>query len=208
MKIKVCGLREEGNIADLYNAGIRTMGFIFYGKSKRFVHKDDRKSLFASIPMDVEKVGVFVNEPLAFVIDTISTYGLDYAQLHGEENRTFCAEVQKYAKVIKAFRVDESFKFETLNEYQNCDLLLFDAKGKEYGGNGIKYDWQLLEQYKLKTPFLLSGGIGPDDVDKILAFDHARFIGIDINSGFEIEPGLKDIEKIKSFISYLKCNTQ
>lgn len=207
MKIKVCGLRHQENIADLYHVGIRMMGFIFYRPSKRYIGSDHTKVLFDSIPKGVIKVGVFVNEPLSFVVETVSKYGLDYAQLHGEEDVEFCSAVQKYVKVIKAFRIDESFKFEEIRGFQNCDLFLFDAKGKEYGGNGIKYDWQLLEDYKLKTPFLLSGGIGPGDEGKILAFRHDKFIGIDINSGFEIEPALKNIEKIKSFISNLKCST-
>jgi phosphoribosylanthranilate isomerase len=208
MKIKVCGLRDTENVLELYEAGIRMMGFIFYDKSKRFVDVERRRNLYDSIPSDVKKVGVFVNESVDFVIRIVEDCGLDFVQLHGEEAPEFCLEVQKFAKVIKAFRVDESFDFSELEDYQICDYLLFDAKGKEYGGNGIKYDWDLLQAYKLETPFLLSGGIGPDDVDEILSFEHSKFIGIDINSGFEIEPGLKDVEKIKSFISYLKCSTQ
>ena len=208
MKIKVCGLRDVENITSLYQVGIRMMGFIFYEKSKRYIDIEKRKALFEAIPSDVKKVGVFVNETKEFVINTIKAYGLDYAQLHGEESPEYCESIKVRSKVIKAFRVDEEFNFSSLEIYQDCDYLLFDAKGKERGGNGIKYDWRLLENYKMETPFLLSGGIKPDDVDKILAFEHSKFVGIDINSGFEIEPGLKNIEKIKTFTSYLRCSTQ
>lgn len=208
MKIKVCGLKDVDNIIALYEVGIRIMGFIFYEKSKRFVDIEKRKKVFSSIPSDVKKVGVFVNETQDYVIKMIRDYNLDYVQLHGDEEAEFCDEILPYAKVVKALRVDEDFSFPILKRYQNCDLLLFDAKGKDYGGNGIKYDWQLLKNYNMETPFLLSGGIKPDDVDKILSFEHSKFVGIDINSGFEEEPGIKNIEKIKTFTSYLRCSTQ
>jgi len=208
MKIKVCGLRNVQNINALYDAGIRMMGFIFYDKSKRYIDLEKRKELFEAIPSDVKKVGVFVNEEEEFVLKTIKDFNLDYVQLHGEEDPAYCDSIKPHTKVIKAFSIDEEFDFTSLDIFQNCDYLLFDAKGKERGGNGIKYDWQLLENYNMETPFLLSGGIGPDDVDKILAFEHSKFVGIDINSGFEIEPGLKNIEKIRTFTSYLRCSTQ
>jgi len=208
MKIKVCGMRNINNILALHEAGIRMMGFIFYNKSKRFIDEDQRKEIFNAIPTDVKKVGVFVNEELEYVLNTIVEYGLHYVQLHGEEDSIYCEKVMDHAKVMKAFSVDAGFDFTATLTYQNCDLLLFDAKGKERGGNGIQYDWNILKNYTYSTPFLLSGGIGPDDVDKILAFSHSKFVGIDINSGFEIEPGLKNIDKIKSFTSFLKCSTQ
>ena len=204
MKIKVCGMRDIENISDLYDAGIRMMGFIFYDKSKRFVSPEVRNSIFGGIHPDTKTVGVFVNAPESFVHEMIDKYHLIFVQLHGEESPDYCLKMQAHAKVIKAFSVDIDFDFDQVSEYQNCDYLLFDAKGKEYGGNGIQYDWSLLSNYTLETPFLLSGGLGPKDVDKILAFDHPKFAGVDVNSGFEIEAGLKDIEKIKSFISYLR----
>ena len=201
-------MRDNENIADLYGAGIRMMGFIFYDKSKRYVAPEFRKAIFDNLHSDIKTVGVFVNAPKAFVLEMIDYHRLTYVQLHGDESPKYCLSVQAHAKVIKAFRIDKDFDFNQVSEYQNCDYLLFDAKGTEYGGNGIQYDWSLLSNYRLETPFLLSGGIGPADVDKILAFEHSKFAGIDVNSGFEIEAGLKDIEKIKSFISYLRCSTQ
>ncbi len=201
-------MRDQHNIKELYDAGIRMMGFIFYERSKRFISVENRQEVFQAIPEDVKKVGVFVNEDLDFVVDTIRAYKLAYVQLHGDEDPKYCAAVQEHTKVIKVFKVDDQFDFGKTFHYQTCDLLLFDARGKEYGGNGIQYDWELLKKYRYETPFLLSGGIGPGDVDKILSFEHHKFIGIDINSGFEVKPGLKNIENIRSFTSYLKCSTQ
>ncbi len=201
-------MRNQENILQLYDAGIRMMGFIFYDQSKRYIDIEKRDLILGAVPRDVKKVGVFVNADLDFAKNTVITYNLDYVQLHGDEDPKYCAEMMKLAKVIKAFNVDTVFSFDTTIAYQNCDYLLFDAKGAERGGNGIQYNWNILKDYKYETPFLISGGIGPDDVDKILAFAHPKFVGIDINSGFEIEPGLKNIDKIKTFTSYLKCSTQ
>ncbi len=204
MILKVCGMRDMDNISHLSGIGVRMMGFIFYDKSKRFIGLENRNALFNNVPKNVKKVGVFVNEPIEALIENASHYHLDYVQLHGNESPDYCKEVQTKIKVIKAFRIDENFDFNLLEEFQNCEYLLFDAKGKEYGGNGIKFDWSVLEKYKMETPFILSGGIKLEDADDILSIQHPKMAGIDINSGFEIEPGLKNIEKIKSFISLLR----
>lgn len=204
MILKVCGMRDMDNISHLSGIGVRMMGFIFYDKSKRFIGLENRNALFNNVPKNVKKVGVFVNEPIEALIENASHYHLDYVQLHGNESPDYCKEVQTKIKVIKAFRIDENFDFNLLEEFQNCEYLLFDAKGKEYGGNGIKFDWSILEKYKMETPFILSGGIKLEDADDILSIQHPKMAGIDINSGFEIEPGLKNIEKIKSFISLLR----
>lgn len=209
MIIKVCGMRETENIHALYDSGIRAMGFIFFEKSKRYFETGEHKPNLVDLPDDLIKIGVFVNEEEDIVIDTICENGLSFAQLHGEETPEYCSRVRKYAKVLKAFSVDENFNFETTQDYLGCDYLLFDAKGAEYGGNGIQYNWEILKRYTYDTPFLLSGGIGPDDVEKISEVKHPRLAGIDINSGFEDRPGLKNVEKINSFIKNLSCsNTQ
>jgi phosphoribosylanthranilate isomerase len=107
--------------------------------------------------------------------------------------------------VIKAFSVDRQFDFGKLNAYSgSCDYFLFDTKGRLPGGTGQKFNWQLLEKYKGDVPFFLSGGIGPDDIDDIGQFSHPQLFGIDINSGFEIEPALKDVEKIRKFIAKMQ----
>ncbi len=208
MLIKVCGMRESFNVNAMYNAGIRTLGFIFFDKSKRFFHHSIDSINLEELPKDINRVGVFVNENVENVIDIVSEYDLTHVQLHGEESPDYTKKVQKFAKVIKAFRVDEDFDFKNTEAYLHCDFLLFDAKGKEYGGNGIQYDWSILNKYTKEAPFILSGGIGPDDAEKINAINHPKLAGIDINSGFEIKPGLKNVNQIKSFINHLSCNTQ
>ncbi len=207
MKLKVCGMRDSRNISELYNEGVRTMGFIFYDKSKRFVSDEIEEKLFNDLPEDLKRVGVFVNESVKTVIDKIKKCGLDFVQLHGEETPKYCKKLAHFTKVIKAFRVDESFDFSITEKYNGVTYFLFDAKGQDYGGNGIKYDWTVLHNYKGGIPFLLSGGIGPSDRDRIIEINHPMLEGIDVNSGFEIEPGLKDVNKIKSFTSQLKCST-
>nr|WP_262914123.1 phosphoribosylanthranilate isomerase [Portibacter lacus] len=201
-------MRDIENIQAASDAGVSLMGFIFYEKSKRFIQPELRAEIFSSIPDNIKKVGVFVNESIDFVKKIVHEYNLDFVQLHGEEDPSYCEAIKTLTKVIKAFSVDESFDFSITADYQSCDYLLFDAKGKERGGNGIQYNWDILQQYTLDTPFLLSGGLGPEDAGKINSFKHKKLAGIDVNSGFESAPAMKNIENIKSFISKLTCNTQ
>ncbi|MEM7037774.1 MAG: tryptophan synthase subunit beta, partial [Bacteroidota bacterium] len=144
------------------------------------------------------------------ILEKTELYGLDYVQLHGDESPGFCAAVDGFVPVIKAFRVGEGFDFEALGKYEAaCSYFLFDTKGKNYGGNGTKFDWDLLNGYAGSTPFLLSGGIGPEDAEIVRAFEHPRMAGVDLNSGFEMEPGLKDIAKVKEFREMIgKTNTE
>jgi phosphoribosylanthranilate isomerase len=221
MKIKVCGMRDAENISELVKLKPDFVGFIFYNKSKRFV--TDFPPI--DLPKTIKKVGVFVNEKINKVLETIEKYKLDVVQLHGNETPEFCqklintfTEQSRSEKVrhselvsesldleiIKAFSVDENFNFESTKVYENvCDYFLFDTKGKNYGGNGIKFNWEILQNYKGKVPFLLSGGISKEDSTELLSFLSRQgsklCIGIDINSGFEMEPGLKNIEEIKEF---------
>ena len=208
MKIKVCGMRDNGNIESLIALKPDFMGFIFYKKSKRFVI--DFPTI--EIPSTIKKVGVFVNEPIDNVIEIVKKHQLDCVQLHGNESPEYCRELQKChlersrkaashsTEIFKAFSVDDSFDFSKTEDYQKaCNYLLFDTKGKEYGGNGVKFNWEVLQKYKGKTPFLLSGGITKNDADEIKKIKHTAFAGLDINSGFEIEPALKNIEDIKEF---------
>jgi phosphoribosylanthranilate isomerase len=219
MKIKVCGMRQAQNVKDLSNLNPDYIGFIFYDKSKRFVADFPE----VEIPLSIKKVGVFVNETIEEVARKISKYKLDAVQLHGDENVVYCNELRcllersreilgldsarpdNRIEVIKAFAIDEDFDFNKTIDYESvCDLFLFDTKGKEYGGNGLKYDWSILKNYKGKTPFLLSGGINERDVENIKKFQHSKFVGIDLNSGFEDAPSQKNIEKLKTFFKEVK----
>ncbi len=208
MKIKVCGMRDKENVKSLIALKPDFVGFIFYDKSKRFVTDFPQ----IQFPDETKKVGVFVNESIEDVLTIVETNKLDFVQLHGDESSEYCENLRHLERsrkvvsfgIIKAFSVDENYDFNNTKQFKNyCDYFLFDTKGKDYGGNGIKFNWELLKNYKGETPYFLSGGIGLEDKDKLLSFlsnkEAKRCIGIDINSGFEIEPGLKNINDIKEF---------
>ena len=216
MKIKVCGLKYQENIFDIASLSPDYLGFIFYDKSLRYVDNELNIELLNQLPKRIHKVGVFVNETIEEVIKTVTDYKLDCVQLHGNELPEYCEELchselvtelsrsvvseSHSIQIFKAFSVDDTFDFSKTNPYQKvCDYFLFDTKGKDYGGNGVKFNWQVLENYKGATPFLLSGGIAKNDVSEIKKIRHAAFAGLDINSGFETEPALKNINEIKDF---------
>lgn len=197
LKLKVCGMRDNTNITALSEIKPDFIGFIFHKKSSRNVSEpiqtDSSKNCF--------RVGVFVNETQAFIFDKIKKYHLDYVQLHGAESPEFCNDIREQGiKIIKAFNISDDFNFSNITSYEPlCDYFLFDAFGKRAGGNGITFNWRLLNKYNGKTAFLLSGGIDATMANQIKELKHSKFAGIDINSGFEIEPAFKNIEKIKAF---------
>ncbi|GAB1307677.1 phosphoribosylanthranilate isomerase [Urechidicola sp. KH5] len=209
MKIKVCGMREAQNVEKLINLKPDYIGFIFYGKSKRYISQFPQ----VKIPNSIKKVGVFVNESVGEVIRIIKECDLQVVQLHGDETVEYCSNLLRaitdtspnFVAIIKAFSVDDHFDFEKTKAYDPfCNLFIFDTKGVGYGGTGLKYDWNLLEKYNGNTPFLLSGGIGVNDVNAVLDFQHVKMVGVDLNSGFEDAPGVKNIEKLHSFIKSVK----
>lgn len=199
MKIKVCGMRDAENIREVENLGIDMMGFIFWPKSKRYVSEFPE-----NMPIYAKRVGVFVDESIEQVKQIADDYALDIIQLHGSESPAYAQELREW-EVIKAFNIATKKDLEATKPYEGIvDYLLFDTKGQSVGGNGEKFDWSVLESYDGKTPFLLSGGIGPDDAERVKMFNHPQCIGIDLNSRFEISPGLKDVKKLKFFIEKLK----
>jgi phosphoribosylanthranilate isomerase len=200
MLLKVCGMREAKNISELIRIEPDYIGFIFYGKSKRFVANFPE----VEIPSNVKKTGVFVNQSFTEVIKIVESYNLKAVQLHGNESPEYINKLRalliRKIEVFKAFSVDDDFDFSKTNPYQKiCDYLLFDTKGENYGGNGVKFNWLVLDRYKGRTPFLLSGGISKVDAEEIKKISINAFAGVDINSGFEIEPAIKNIENIKEF---------
>ncbi|MHB1146427.1 MAG: phosphoribosylanthranilate isomerase [Lutibacter sp.] len=197
MQIKVCGMRDKENISKLMTLKPDYIGFIFYAQSKRVITDFPQ----IEIPSSVKKVGVFVNENIEEIEEIVKKHQLDFVQLHGDETPDYCEKLSvKKIKIIKAFSVDENFDFIAILPFEkHVSLFLFDTKGKNYGGNGIKFNWELLQNYKGKMPFLLSGGISKNDAAEIKKFRHPTFLGIDINSGFELESGLKNIKEIKEF---------
>lgn len=199
LKIKVCGMRETQNILDLANLQPDFMGFIFYDKSPRNVLRSKNYKEILNLPKTIKKTGVFVDETLENIVKFISEFNLDYIQLHGSETPDFCKKIKsKGVGVIKAFGIDKTFSFKQTVEYEECvDFFLFDSKGEKQGGNGFKFDWAILKNYNQKLPFLLAGGIALENMEDLIKLEELNIAGIDVNSKFEILPGLKDISTLK-----------
>lgn len=199
-------MREPENLRKLAKLNPDFVGFIFYTKSKRYVGEEVIPGLNDILPSTIKRVGVFVNSTLPDLFKAITQYKLDFVQLHGYESVEYCNELHHMQiKVIKAFGVDESFDFSMTDRYiPYCDYFLFDTKANNYGGTGRKYNWNILRNYSNKLPVFLSGGIGSDDVLEIKSIDWLNLYAIDINSRFEIEPGLKDIGLLKTFFNDIR----
>jgi len=225
MIVKVCGLRDDENIQEVVELGVDWIGFIFYPKSPRMVSMipthagiiPDKGDLTTTSKTMVKRVGVFVDDMPQNIITRAVNYQLDILQLHGNESATLIRnlrntidpDLRQGIKVMKAISLPtettDAFDIEAATRpYLDCvDYFLFDTASSTVGGSGRKYNWQLLEAYNGNVPFLLSGGIGPDDVAALKAFHHPQFLGIDLNSRFESEPGVKDIHKLKAFLDQL-----
>ena len=232
MIIKVCGMREPENIRAVSALGIDMMGFIFWNGSPRFVQMISSQAGIipdyslerlnkgrgkveesTSIIEQPKRVGVFVDDMPQSIVTRVFNYGLDFVQLHGEESRvmienlrrTLEPDIKADVKIIKALSIEKPEDVSRYKEYEGVvDMFLFDTKCKTVGGSGEQFDWNVLDQYDGETPFLLSGGIGPDDVERVKSFKHPQFAGIDLNSRFEIEPGLKDVEALGQFINAIR----
>ncbi|GHE69403.1 N-(5'-phosphoribosyl)anthranilate isomerase [Roseivirga thermotolerans] len=204
MKLKVCGMREPHNIQQLLELEPDFMGFIFFERSKRFAPDLD-KELLLGFPETTKKVGVFVNAPIQQVKEKVRQYKLDYVQLHGDESVEYVGELFAIGiKVIKVLSVGEEFDFDQLKPYKGLvDFFLFDTKGKERGGNGVVFNWEVLNNYPYDVPYLLSGGIDLENVKDIAGLKVQPY-AIDVNSKFELKPGLKDIEQVKMLKEILK----
>ena len=204
MKIKICGLKFESNILGLSKLEPDYMGFIFWEKSKRLV--------IGSTPnlsqTKIKKTGVFVNADFEKIKNKVHVHKLKAIQLHGLESPEFCEKIKNLGvEIIKAFSIDENFNFNVLEKYELCsDYFLFDAKGKSPGGNGISFDWEILRNYKYEKKFFLSGGISIESINAIKKIKKLSLplFCVDINSRFELNPGEKNIELIKSFKNRLE----
>jgi len=198
MKLKICGMRDPQNTAQVAALNPDYLGFIFYASSPRYVEKESPK-----VPHNIKKVGVFVNATIDYVLDCIKKHDLQAVQLHGEENPAYCNEIKNgNIEVIKAFSVGIRFEFDQLNPYLNtCDFFLFDTQTELKGGSGKKFDWMLLHNYTLQKPFFLSGGIGPDDVNAIKALKtiNLPLHALDVNSKFETAAALKNLSTLSIF---------
>ena len=225
LKIKVCGMRDADNVRAVAALDIDFLGFIFYPKSPRYAQKavpetelmtntataSRRNDMVMRKP---QRVGVFVDETPQAIIAHIHNDQLDYVQLHGHElpemidhlKRAVISDNHHSLKVIKAFSISKPDDLLQTKAYEGiADLFLFDTPTESYGGSGKKFDWQMLQAYDGHTPFLLSGGIGPEDIDRIRTFEHPQCIGIDLNSRFETAPGIKDVEALRRFTENLRA---
>lgn len=198
-------MREPKNIEQVAQLGVDMMGFIFYPKSPRYVSYVLARS---DADRKVCRVGVFVNDSIPEILDKIHSFSLNAVQMHGSESRELCEQLREAngdIKIIKAISVSNVGDIQKYKDYVGAvDYFLFDTKCKTVGGSGQQFDWQVLDEYDGDVPFLLSGGIGPEDAFRIRTFHHSQCVGIDLNSRFEIEPGIKDVEKLNKFLNEIK----
>ena len=210
MNIKVCGITEIKQLNQLDGLDIEFAGLIFYKDSSRYMKDKITGKELREADWDLKKVGVFVNAGYDEILAIIEEYELDVIQLHGDETPGFCKKLANEVELIRAFRINAGNEHtidEMVQPYDDaCDYYLFDTAGprESFGGTGIQFDWNKLNDCRIEKPFFLSGGIGPDDVGRLDAFRHPDFFAVDINSKFEKSPGVKDMAKLLKFIKGLK----
>jgi phosphoribosylanthranilate isomerase len=208
MRVKVCGITQQEQLVQLPATGATFAGLIFYPKSPRYVLRQMTTNQIKK-ENNVNKVGVFVNASVEEVLHMVDECRLHMVQLHGDETPRYCEKIADYISVVKAFRISDSDNIGwRIKDYMEvCDMFMFDTEGAGYGGTGKKFNWQKLHDVAVGKPYFLSGGIEPDDVEKLKAFsklpEAKGLFAIDINSKFEFLPGVKDMEKIKKFIQQL-----
>lgn len=204
--VKVCGMRDAAALAEVAALGPDFLGFIFAPKSPRFVGTALAPELVRALPPTIWKVGVFVNETTEHILATAHRFGLPAVQLHGQETATQCEELNEASLlVMKAFSVGEAVDFATLLPYvPYCDFFLFDTKGAAPGGNGTVFNWNLLAGYNLPVPYFLAGGLGLEHAAKLAALRLPGLVGVDLNSGFETAPGVKDAGLLAQMFTQLR----
>ena len=203
--IKVCGMADPKNIESVARLTPMLMGFIFYEKSPRYAGNLPVESV-KSLPDYIYPVGLFVDSDIDHIINICDKYGIRIVQLHGDESPALCGEPKARGfTVMKAFGIDSETDWSEIEPYEEVtDLYVFDTKTSSKGGSGMKFDWSLLDNYPLSNPYLISGGIGPDDIDAIIKAMNPKMAGVDINRLSYIAPGIKDIKKLTHFILSLR----
>lgn len=197
-------MRDTENIRQVAALLPGYMGFIFYPGSKRFAGTLE-KTVLDSLPASIKKTGVFVNAAEDDIAGKIAEYHLDAVQLHGSEPPESCGRIKEHGvEVIKAFGVDSSFDFGLLSAYEDAaDYFLFDTKTNQHGGSGQAFDWSLLERNPTSKKYFLSGGLGIENIEEIELIRDARLFALDLNSRFEIKPGLKDPDKLNIIFKHI-----
>jgi len=204
--VKVCGMTNVENVQKVCRFSPDYLGFIFYSKSPRYVGENPDLELFESVPLEVNKVAVFVNEEFEKILELTEKYGIDFIQLHGEESIEMCQLLKRNGKqVIKAIPGNKLHDSMMISNYAEAtDYLLFDTPIASYGGSGTKFDWSVFEKFESPAPYFVSGGIAHDDVDEILRMNYKNLFAIDVNSKFELVPGFKDDRMVGSFINRMR----
>ena len=204
LKLKICGLNNTTNLKEILALEPDFIGLNFYPDSIRFVNEEVK----VESPENVKRVGVFVNEGIKRIIDYSHEYHLSYIQLHGEESPEFCEALQLHdLKIIKVFRVNKGFTFNEVEPFvEKSEYFLFDAAGESYGGNGVIFNWEILKDYPFDTPYFLAGGLSPENVDQVFQIEFPKLYALDVNSGYEAAPGIKDVDKVKGLIKKMKAH--
>jgi phosphoribosylanthranilate isomerase len=204
IKMKVCGMRDASNMLEVSRLHPDYMGFIFYPASPRYVGEDFLVP--EHFPTATKRVGVFVNESSEAIIARIREFKLDYVQLHGDESVEQCRELKDHTRIIKVFSIDGDMDFAITRPYRTAvDFFLFDTKGKLYGGNARTFDWAILSKYDQEVPFFLSGGLNENNLKGLRELSGLNLHAIDLNSGVEIAPGVKDINKVRVIKEFLNA---
>lgn len=203
MKVKICGITDRENLSGILSLKPDFTGFIFYPASPRYMADKLSPEDLLIIPANVKRVGVFVNADPYEIEGIFWKYNLDFVQLHGDESPAYCEKLNNSGiPVIKAFRIGPDFIFQNLMGYiPYCRYFLFDTYTEKYGGSGKKFNWEILYKYDIGHPFLLSGGIGPFDAEELKGIGLASMTGIDLNSRFEDQPGIKNIPELRKFLN-------
>ncbi len=197
-RVKMCGTTRLEDAMVAVSSGVDALGFIFYVKSPRYINPEQATKIIQQLPPFVDRVGVFVNAPIEDVVATAGI-GLSYLQLHGNESVDYCRQIRKqlpFCRIIKAFRVSEESQSEDFAPYNECvDAFLLDTymRGAK-GGTGKAFDWTIIERLKLQRPILLAGGLSPENI--VSAITEVKPFAVDINSGVESQPGVKDHARI------------
>jgi phosphoribosylanthranilate isomerase len=204
LKVKVCGMKDSENLQAVAALQPDYLGFIFFEKSPRYMPQSLQPEILELLPSSIKKVGVFVNAPAEEVLAQAQSYGLQAVQLHGDESPALCRQLQQTGlEVIKVFRVGEGFSLDQLLPFADvADYFLFDTQGKQYGGNGKVFNWELIKEYSLQVPIILSGGVELASLEQLEQLQHLPLHALDVNSKFETAPGLKNISALQELFQH------
>jgi phosphoribosylanthranilate isomerase len=206
MKIKVCGMTDPANVEEVAQLKPEYLGFILYKGSPRYVDIETAARLSRNIPSTIMKAGVLVNETLENAVSIAHTGIFDLLQLHGDETVEYCARLSEEMSIMKAFRISDRLPYVIGDYLPFCKMFLFDSSGEKFGGTGIKFNHSLLDSYALDKEFILGGGMSSEDHEYLRTIKNEKMSGIDLNSRFEIKPGIKNINLLKEFIQKIRTN--